>query len=91
VGAAALSDGDVFLLCSDGWWEALDDSEIQAGLRSATSLSQWLDAMAEAVNRRARPDQDNYSALGCWIGEPSESTLMPAGPPSAAGAQEPVT
>jgi hypothetical protein len=44
--------------------------------------------MAAAIARRGRAGQDDYSALGCWIGDPSESTLLPVGgAPRASAAQ----
>jgi serine/threonine protein phosphatase PrpC len=86
VGKSALADGDVFLLCSDGWWEAVEEGQIESELRGAESLGQWLDAMAQTVERHAEPDQDNYSAVACWVGDPSQTTLMPAGQSSGTGA-----
>jgi len=64
-----LCDADAFLLCSDGWWSGLEESQIDDLLVQAATPDDWLDAMAAATLERADPKQDNYSAIGCWIGE----------------------
>jgi serine/threonine protein phosphatase PrpC len=72
----ALRDGDAFLLCSDGWWEAVAPQEMAHTLGQADSVHTWLDAMVELVRWRALPNQDNYSAVGVWVGDPSEATQV---------------
>jgi serine/threonine protein phosphatase PrpC len=72
----ALRDGDAFLLCSDGWWEALEPQELGQALSQSYDVNAWLDGMAELVRRRSLPNQDNYSAVGVWIGDPSQSTQV---------------
>jgi PPM family protein phosphatase len=69
-GPFELRESDVLLLCSDGWWSALDTGEIDAALTEASSPEDWLEAMAASTQGRRDPEQDNYSAIGCWIGEP---------------------
>jgi PPM family protein phosphatase len=65
----ALEHSDAFLLCSDGWWGALDSERISVLLADATSPEEWLQAMADETLARADSHQDNYSAIACWIGE----------------------
>lgn len=72
----ALHDGDAFLLCTDGWWEALEPQDLAHTLAQAGDVEQWLDSMMGLVQQRAHPDQDNYSAIGVWVGDPSQSTQM---------------
>jgi PPM family protein phosphatase len=60
---------DAFLLCSDGWWGALDPQTISTLLAEAPSPEEWLDAMMALTLQRADPRQDNFSAIACWIGE----------------------
>lgn len=66
----ALLPGDAFLLCSDGFWEPLDEGLIEAALREAPDVQSWIDALEQAVARRAAAGQDNYSAIGVWYGRP---------------------
>jgi PPM family protein phosphatase len=62
-----LQAADVYLLCSDGWWNALDAQRMSALLETAASPQEWLDAMAAQALQRADPHQDNYSAIACWV------------------------
>jgi serine/threonine protein phosphatase PrpC len=67
--AYALSAGDVFLLCSDGWWENLERAEIEHTLGAARSPEQWLASMESIISADASPEQDNHSAVAVWVGE----------------------
>lgn len=67
----AVRTGDAFLLCSDGWWGSVADSEYENLRRNSATPDAWLDAMIGRAIARANPRQDNYSAIGCWIeGQP---------------------
>ncbi|HET9643664.1 MAG TPA: protein phosphatase 2C domain-containing protein [Burkholderiaceae bacterium] len=67
VARQALKDGDVFLLCSDGWWASAGDALITSSLANADTPEQWLAAMREGIMRQCRPDQDNFSAIALWV------------------------
>jgi len=71
-----LRDGDAFLLCSDGWWDVLEDRDIEAALGRADTVDQWLQAMEQRVQAAAVPNQDNLSAVGVWVGAPNEVTRL---------------
>jgi len=70
-----LHESDVFLLCSDGWWSGFDEATIEALLAQASTPEDWLESMAAATLSRAEPKQDNYSAIGCWIGERTDPAV----------------
>jgi serine/threonine protein phosphatase PrpC len=70
-------DGDAFLLCSDGWWDALPDGAIAGTLARAASVDDWLQRMEAAVRAAAVPGQDNYSAIAVWVGDPTQATVIP--------------
>jgi serine/threonine protein phosphatase PrpC len=72
--AVALEDGDAFLLCTDGWWGALDEVRMLATLRDSETPQAWLDAMHALIEARRLPDQDNYSAIAVWVSDPAECT-----------------
>ena len=72
--AVVLEDGDAFLLCTDGWWGALDDADMTGTLSDADTPQAWLDAMRVLIQVRAAPGQDNFSAIAVWVTDPSEST-----------------
>jgi serine/threonine protein phosphatase PrpC len=69
-GALAVEPGDVFLLCTDGLWEYVDDAELEQSLQSAAGPAAWLERLDAAVRRNARhrASHDNFSALVVWAG-----------------------
>lgn len=69
--AEPLQDGDVFLLCSDGWWASAGDGLMPQLLAQSSSPEDWLARMRVAIEQRRLPDQDNFSAIALWVGEPN--------------------
>lgn len=59
---AALADGDVILLCSDGLWGQLREAELAAGL-AAEPLAAALDELARAADREGGRLSDNVTAI----------------------------
>lgn len=59
----SVCDGDIFLLCTDGFWEYLDEVEMEQMLATAVSSEAWLGQLENQVLQRGRQGQDNYSAL----------------------------
>ncbi|MFN3986964.1 MAG: PP2C family protein-serine/threonine phosphatase [Rhodocyclaceae bacterium] len=72
----ALRPGDVFLLCTDGFWEALDESLMEALLLDARLPEQWINNMVASIPRPDAREQDNFSALAVWVGEREEVTRI---------------
>lgn len=64
--------GDVFLLCSDGVWEHLDDGVFETLLASAATPHAWLAAIEDAVREATAglASHDNFTALTVWTREP---------------------
>ena len=57
-----------FLLCSDGFWELVDEKKMMACLKKADSPETWLRQMEQIVLKNGRGlNMDNYSAIGVWI------------------------
>ncbi len=69
-----LEDGDVFLLCSDGFWNNLTPAEMEQALRMVNSPQEWLALMQKAIDRSEK--QDNLSAVAVWCGSPQDTTLL---------------
>lgn len=69
-----LMEGDAFLLCSDGWWEAFDEAALATTLTHALAPEDWLHDMRGHISARAKPRQDNFSAIAVWAGDPGEVT-----------------
>lgn len=74
-----LQEGDAFLLCSDGFWEEVDQELMVSTLGLAGSAEEWLIRMEQLVVERNSATQDNYSALAVWIGGPNDITLSFSG------------
>ncbi len=85
--------GDVFLLCTDGWWEAFDTAALQQSLARAIDPDQWLADMRQHVLARRKPRQDNFSAIAVWIGDPAKTACPDDDDtmPKANGAARPLT
>jgi serine/threonine protein phosphatase PrpC len=59
----AVRGGDLFLLCSDGFWEHVEEAEIEASAARAVSAEGWLRDLEGQVTRKGGVKQDNYSAI----------------------------
>ncbi len=56
-----------FLLCSDGFWELIEEKEMCDLLKKASSPQEWLFKMAEVVKKNgANKNMDNFSAIAVW-------------------------
>jgi serine/threonine protein phosphatase PrpC len=64
-----IQSGDAFLLCSDGFWEWVTESEMEEDLAEVEQAEErptsaaWLSAMEARLTARATPENDNYSAV----------------------------
>lgn len=61
-----LTEGDIILLCSDGFWGALDDAQIGAKL-SNTRLNAAITSLAETSVQLGSPTADNSTAIALKI------------------------
>ena len=69
-----VKEGDAFLLCTDGWWEGLEEQALRSTLAQALTPEDWLDSMRRLIESRNKPRQDNLSAIAVWAGDPGEIT-----------------
>lgn len=59
--------GQTFLLCSDGFWELIDEKKMEATLRRAKGPEEWLEEMEKIVLKNGKNrNMDNYSAVAVW-------------------------
>jgi len=63
----ALMNGDVFLLCSDGFWEYVTETAMEIELAKAASPEEWLRGMELRITAAAEPRHDNYSAIAIFV------------------------
>lgn len=75
----SVMDGDVFLMCSDGLWEYVEEHDMESMLNSASKVQEWLETMERQVLARGiSTSQDNYSAIAIWCKDSDDDrTLMP--------------
>lgn len=67
-GEAAIQPGDAFLLCSDGFWELVDETEMEKTIKKARTASRWLAKMMRVLEKNIPgSDYDNYSAITIMV------------------------
>ncbi|MGR8933073.1 MAG: PP2C family protein-serine/threonine phosphatase [Gammaproteobacteria bacterium] len=65
--AAAVKDGDVFILCSDGFWQAVQPAEVMTVLEAHPLPSDSPDSLVQLARQRSGDGCDNISlALFQW-------------------------
>lgn len=74
----AVQPGDAFLLCSDGWWEYMEEAEMEETLGRWQAGPRWLDEMAAIIARKGRVRHDNYSAI--CVSRRDDRTVLFASP-----------
>lgn len=56
-----------FLLCTDGWWEYVNEDNMEYTLSNADTSNDWLTAMLEIREATAPENSDNYTAAAIMI------------------------
>lgn len=60
-----------FLLCSDGFWEYIEETDMERLLQRSLTPRQWLKRMEKLVRINGKEyEMDNYSAVAVWSGMP---------------------
>ncbi|MDR1217027.1 MAG: serine/threonine-protein phosphatase [Oscillospiraceae bacterium] len=67
-GEIPLSPGDAFLLCTDGFWEYLNDEELLIDLLKSDTPRRWAEYMLLRHIRRTRRGNDNFSLITVFVG-----------------------
>ena len=59
-----LADCQAFLLCSDGFWELIEEKKMQLFLKKSPDAKEWLALMTKEVENNGNgKDMDNYTAI----------------------------
>lgn len=58
-----LATDTAFLLCTDGWWEYVNEEQMEQTLRKSKKTHAWIDAMLKIHDHTAPGDCDNYTAV----------------------------
>lgn len=57
-----------FLMCSDGLWENVEESEMEKFLNKANNVEEWVKMIAEKAFETGKGNNmDNYTAMGIWL------------------------
>lgn len=57
-----------FLLCSDGFWELIEEKQMQETLKASSNASEWIKAMVEIVKQNGKDkNMDNFSAIAIML------------------------
>lgn len=62
-----LQPGDAFLLCTDGFWEYVYETEMEIDRSKSRSPTAWLEYMLKRHYRRAPDNCDNYTAMAVFV------------------------
>lgn len=64
----ALNKNQAFLLCTDGIWEWITDTQLCELLKISSSAEEWLKKIVDAVEQSSQNiERDNYSAIAVLI------------------------
>ena len=62
-----LGDYQAFLLCSDGFWELIDEKQMGKLLKSSSTVEEWMQSMVQVVRSNGTgKNMDNYTAIALW-------------------------
>ena len=65
---AELKKGDAFLLCSDGFWEFIEEKKMAVCLKKSENAQEWLEKMVKEVELNGDgKETDNYSAIAVTV------------------------
>ena len=63
-----LANAQAFLLCTDGFWDFIDEKTMGRLLKKAGSVREWLETMAAVVEQNGTGhDMDNYTAIAVFV------------------------
>src|SRR5262249_26655331 len=76
-GPQSLCRDDAFLLCTDGFWEALDETAVEIDYAGAEDATAWLDRLDARLRAQDTPLKDNFTATAIRLID----AAAPAPPP----------
>ena len=63
-----ISQNSTFILCSDGFWELIDEKMMCKLLKKSATPEEWLESMREVVLQNGKgTNMDNYSAIAVFV------------------------
>lgn len=62
-----LAGCQAFLLCSDGYWELIEEKKMGQLLKSSSTSEEWIEKMNESVHSNGKDiEMDNYTAIAVF-------------------------
>jgi serine/threonine protein phosphatase PrpC len=62
-----LTEGNAFLLCTDGFWEHVEEAEMETDYEKTKTPGKWLRKMEKRLLRKVKGEFDNYTALAVYF------------------------
>ena len=60
--------GQAFLLCTDGFWEFINEKKMVSCLKKAKTPENWILQMKEIIIKQGKgQNMDNFSAIAVWV------------------------
>ena len=67
-------DNQVFLLCSDGFWEYIVEEKMEELLKKSVTPREWIEAMEQEVLKNGSgKNMDNYSAVALFTNQSAQT------------------
>lgn len=61
-------DRSSFLLCTDGFWELIEEKEMGMCLKKSCSPKEWLSSMEQIIRQNGKgTNMDNYTAIAVFV------------------------
>ena len=62
-----MREKDAFLLCTDGFWELIEESDMERLFAESQNANEWIEKMEKIVIANGKDKKmDNYSAIAIW-------------------------
>lgn len=62
-----LTKNQAFLMCTDGFWELIEESDMERLLKESQTPKEWLEKMADLVRKNGEgKEMDNYTAIAVF-------------------------
>ncbi len=63
----AIVEGDAFLMCTDGFWEFVTETDMEATVAKSHTPENWIAEMESILLRKAPASHDNYTATVIFV------------------------
>lgn len=66
-----LKGTSTFLLCTDGFWELAEETDMASTLKTSTTLKEWMQKLTDIIEANgAGTDMDNYTGIAVQVKHP---------------------